>query len=206
MNRLRTADLFAGAAIVLLFLGTLAVHGSLPDTMPMHLDLQGRADGFAPRFVGAWLLPVVASLTWALVRFRGDAVTRGANAWAGTLTVIFLGALHVLLLRMALSGATHAGIGLGVVLGLFSLFLGLLLPRIRRNRFIGIRLPWTLASDENWARTHHFAGRLFALGGVVTLLACAVSPSVGNVVAILAILATSIVASVHSYRIQHAER
>ena len=39
--------------------------------------------------------------------------------------------------------------------------------RIRKNFFIGIRTPWTLASDEVWSRTHRIGGRLFILSGVI---------------------------------------
>jgi uncharacterized membrane protein len=33
--------------------------------------------------------------------------------------------------------------------------------------FLGIRTPWTLASDEVWGRTHRLAGRLFILLGLI---------------------------------------
>jgi uncharacterized membrane protein len=52
-------------------------------------------------------------------------------------------------------------------MGVFWIALSLAVPRVRRNPFVGIRTPWTLASDENWARTHHFAGYTFAAGGVI---------------------------------------
>ena len=35
---------------------------------------------------------------------------------------------------------------------------------------MGIKLPWTLASEENWNRTHRIAGFLWVLGGAVTIL------------------------------------
>jgi uncharacterized membrane protein len=31
---------------------------------------------------------------------------------------------------------------------------------------MGIRLPWTLHSEENWNRTHRLAGFLWVLGGL----------------------------------------
>ena len=42
-------------------------------------------------------------------------------------------------------------------LGALFVMLGLVMPRVRRNPWVGVRTPWTLASDENWARTHRFA-------------------------------------------------
>ncbi|HAF86254.1 MAG TPA: hypothetical protein DCG32_07825 [Sphaerochaeta sp.] len=32
------------------------------------------------------------------------------------------------------------------------------MPKCKHNYTVGIRIPWTLASEENWNRTHRFAG------------------------------------------------
>lgn len=45
------------------------------------------------------------------------------------------------------------------------------MPRVAPNYTFGIRLPWTLASEDNWRRTHRFAGRVFVVCGVA-LFAC----------------------------------
>ena len=55
-------------------------------------------------------------------------------------------------------------------MGAFLFALSFVMPRIRRNPVIGIRVAWTLASDENWARTHRFASYTFAAAGVVALV------------------------------------
>ena len=54
--------------------------------------------------------------------------------------------------------------------GLLFLILGNYLPKIRQNRTMGIRLPWTLASGENWTRTHRLAGFLWVAGGLLLIL------------------------------------
>mgnify|MGYP000937309093 CR=1 FL=1 len=43
----------------------------------------------------------------------------------------------------------------------------------QQGRFVGIRTPWTLASDEVWTRTHRFGGRLMFATGVLGGLAIA---------------------------------
>lgn len=47
---------------------------------------------------------------------------------------------------------------------------GVLLPRIRRNWFFGVRTPWTLSSDEDWTKTHRFSSPIFMIAGVLILL------------------------------------
>jgi uncharacterized membrane protein len=57
--------------------------------------------------------------------------------------------------------APHAGIGL------FLIVLGNFLGKTTKNFMIGIRTPWTLASDEVWLRTHRLAGKLAVVAGAV---------------------------------------
>lgn len=57
-----------------------------------------------------------------------------------------------------------------VILGVSFMLIGNYLPKCRRNNTIGIRLPWTLGSDENWNKTHRLAGKLWLAGGLVIML------------------------------------
>ena len=61
--------------------------------------------------------------------------------------------------------------------GVLYLLLGNYMGKLRRNFFIGIRTPWTLASDAVWERTHRVGGRLFMLGGLATVLIALVDPA-----------------------------
>ena len=52
-------------------------------------------------------------------------------------------------------------------IGIILVITGNYLPKFRRNPTIGIRLPWTLADDENWYKTHRFAAPVWMLCGIV---------------------------------------
>ena len=74
---------------------------------------------------------------------------------------------HALVLWAALGRSvdmTRAIIG-GVCL-LFAL-LGNVLGKVRRNFYIGIRTPWTIANETVWNATHRLGGKLFFLCGLV---------------------------------------
>ena len=58
-----------------------------------------------------------------------------------------------------------------VAAALFILF-GNYMPKCKRNYTLGIRLPWTLNSDENWNATHRLGGRVWVVAGFVMLLGC----------------------------------
>jgi uncharacterized membrane protein len=86
-------------------------------------------------------------------------------------------------------------------LALLFLFLGNYLGKVRWNWFVGIRLPWTLSSEDNWNKTHRFGGKVFFTGGAVALVSCFLPGIVPMVVAI-AILGIAVVSvTVYSFRI-----
>lgn len=47
---------------------------------------------------------------------------------------------------------------------------GNVLGKVRRNFFIGIRTPWTIASEPVWNATHRFAAKTFFAGGLAGLV------------------------------------
>jgi len=47
------------------------------------------------------------------------------------------------------------------------LLFGLVMPEIKKNYMVGIRLPWTLHSEKVWNKTHKFGGKLFIALGII---------------------------------------
>ena len=122
-----------------------------------------------------------------------------------TATLAFLLFVTVLALRAA-SGehvpvlqATCVGIGLLLIVT------GNFLGKVRRNFFVGIRTPWTLANEEVWLRTHRLGGKTFVLGGVLMLASVGVGASVGlcSLVAVVAALVPAVYSYVVYRRLEH---
>ena len=91
--------------------------------------------------------------------------------------------------------------GAGAAVGILLAVLGNFLGKVTRNFFVGIRTPWTLASDEVWYKTHRLGGKLFVLAGLavfVLSLAGAGPIAVGVVIGAAALI--SVVASYLFYR------
>ena len=53
--------------------------------------------------------------------------------------------------------------------------------KLRHNWFVGIRTPWTLASEEVWTRTHRLAAPIWVSGGIVQLAGAFVRGTTGEV-------------------------
>ncbi len=207
MNRkLDNLDLLSCGLVGAAAVGTAYVYDRLPDPMPTHFDAHGVANGFMPRAVGAFLLPATALGLWALLRFGGLLLPREwrerlAASPVSALALLVAGmlvALHALVVQAALAPVPRLGEGVWVLLGVFFVLLGQILPRVRRNPFIGVRTAWTLTSDENWARTHRFAGYAMTIGGALAVgAALAGAPMLG-----VGLIVTSALApAVYSWRL-----
>jgi len=49
--------------------------------------------------------------------------------------------------------------------------LGNVLGKVRRNFFVGIRTPWTIANEQVWNATHRLGAKTFFAGGLLGLVA-----------------------------------
>ena len=53
---------------------------------------------------------------------------------------------------------------------LLFIVIGNYMPKCTQNRTIGIKIKWTLQNEENWNATHRFGGKVWVIGGIVTML------------------------------------
>ena len=173
-----------------------AVYPWLPEAMPVHFDLAGRPDGFAPRAFGAFLLPAFALVTWGVAR-----ALRAKNPAVGLVSACiasFMLGLQVLVLRAALTGG-DLGDALWLLLGAMFVAIGLIMPRVRRNRWVGVRTPWAMRSPEVWARTQRVGGAAMFVSGVILMLSLALSGPPAYAVRIFGVFVPSIVPIVYSW-------
>ena len=177
--RLSRTDLLSLLFVVLSFAMVGLFYDRLPDPVPTHWNARGVANGFMPKPWGALIVPLAMILAsgifWAIPRVspRGYGVDRSIRAYA----IIQASALAFLLVVNALALMAAAGMAVSisrtipVALGALFMVLGNFMAKFRKNFFVGIRTPWTLASDEVWLRTHRLGGRLFAASGLLLIVA-----------------------------------
>lgn len=157
---------------------TAALYDQLPEQMPMHWNAAGEVDGWGSRAVGAWLMPGMAAATWLLFWFlpalspKGFTLEKSARAVAliQVAIIVSLCAIGLLLTFNGVGYDIPIAQSILVGLGLMIIFTGNVMGKVRKNFYIGIRTPWTLADDEVWARTHRLAAKLMLIAGVITVL------------------------------------
>jgi uncharacterized membrane protein len=172
------------------FLVLIPLWDKFPPRVAIHWGIDGKPDGWASKEWGLLLLPVtnvgLALLFPFLRRFDSRTKNLGAESQAsfqrvlriiGLVTGIFMASMALLIDAVALGWKLDV---LRVVtLGMLILFavMGNYLPKLRPNRFVGIRTPWTLKSPEVWTRTHRLFGSVMLIGSLVLSLPCVLLPS-----------------------------
>ncbi len=194
---------------------------AMPQTgeIPIHWNHKGVADGFATpaeakRFV--WMIPgmsIITSLIFALalkIDPRKTNIQKSARAymvtWIGTL-ILMVGVTGLVSYSMVngvgLSTEFMGNIVPSLIVGAMSILfiiLGNYLPKTKSNWFFGIRTPWTLSSEEAWAKTHRVAGRLFLIMGILGLLSAIFLPSVWQLsILVGGILIAALFSVIYSY-------
>jgi uncharacterized membrane protein len=97
----------------------------------------------------------------------------------------------------------HAGAsidpGRGLIAGmfLFFAFMGNQLGKVRRNFYIGVRVPWTLASDRVWNDTHRLAAWVMFAAGVIGFVL--VILGVWIVIPIVLLVAAGLIPVIYSF-------
>jgi uncharacterized membrane protein len=166
------------ALLLIAFALALTLYPRLPDPMPSHWNMAGELDGWSPKVVGVFLLPMVMLMTVVLFRalpamspvgYPVDETSRAYRAIEAA-TVAFSFCIYVALLLTGLGVQVEIGTLMSVLAGALFIVLGNYMTKMRRNFFIGIRTPWTLANEDVWFRTHRLGGKTFVIGGIALLL------------------------------------
>ncbi|WP_225561731.1 SdpI family protein [Rhodanobacter sp. DHB23] len=154
------------------------LYPQMPARVATHWGVGGQPNGYSPRFWAAAMWPLLiaalAVLTVTLPRISPKRFEMESFAGVyGVLMLVIQGVMLVLGVTAMLAGAGHAvpmatiaPLGVGVLL----IVLGNYMGKLRRNFFVGIRTPWTLASEAAWERTHRLAGWVYVLAGAAMVV------------------------------------
>ncbi|MGH7224759.1 MAG: SdpI family protein, partial [Gemmataceae bacterium] len=151
----------------------------LKDPIPTHTNAAGEVDGWTPRarILPQWLiLPILmAGLLGLAVLMpwmspKGFEVDRFRETFFFLMAVITLlfGYIHLLFVLGAVQGVQiDMSRWLLGGLSLFFALLGNRLGKVQRNFWMGVRTPWTLASETVWIQTHRLTAWLWTAGGIL---------------------------------------
>ncbi len=171
----KTALVIILISITATLAASFVLYDALPDQVPSHWNRYGHVDGWSDKSFGVLICPgimllmlfmLVAGEWISPVHFK-IAPFRGTFNYLMVIGTLIAGWLHAMKLLVAFSPELYAGRWLASGLFVLLAAMGNLMGKTRRNFWIGIRTPWTLASDAVWIATHRLAARLLVGAGLI---------------------------------------
>lgn len=180
MKRLRgllRQDWYIWLMIVAALLLGIIFFPRLPVKMPIHWDGAGHVNGYGSRAFGAFVMPCIAAAVYLLLcviplidpRSRNYHKFRSSYQMIKSLTIMIFLVTQICMILAGLKVRINVSVITGVAVSVLFILLGNVMGRFRHNYFVGIRTPWTLASEEVWRKTHRLAGPVWVLGGLINL-------------------------------------
>jgi uncharacterized membrane protein len=154
----------------------------LPEKVPVHWNIKGEADDWTTR---ERVLPYLLIGPGAMVLITGLALVlpwlspkpydvnrfRPTYQYVFTLVTVLFAYIQITILTATVG---QGEIAIKMMIGgifLFFAALGNVLGKVRRNFWMGVRTPWTIASELVWNQTHRVAAWLYTAMGLVGLAA-----------------------------------
>jgi immunity protein, SdpI family len=172
----------AVAVILAVLFGTIVAYPVLPTTVAVHWNAHGQVDGWGPRwslflYGPGMMLAIVlmfAALPWlSPKKFEIDSF-RATYLYLMIVIVAMVAYCQMLMVAAAMGSKLGFVMDVGrAVMGgvcLLIALMGNVLGKVRRNFFIGIRTPWTIASERVWNKTHRLAAKTSFIAGWLGLI------------------------------------
>lgn len=203
-NRWDTVILLLGL-VPLVFAWT--VYDRLPDLIPSHYGLNGQPDDFSDKLSFILMMSGLNLGLPFLIKWMPAVDPRRKNyrkfsrfygLFRFAITLFFSGMFTMILLKSLgypIDIAKVVMLGIGLLWMLIGNYLG----QVRSNWFFGIKLPWTLESDEVWRRTHRISGGVWMGAGLMILLSSFLPLPVAFWTVAIAVAGSVLVPGVYSY-------
>jgi uncharacterized membrane protein len=205
----KAANLTCLAFIAALIAYVVYLYPGLPDPLPTHWDINGNPNDYMTRLNGVLVMgsvPIFSVLIFKLIPhmsprgFRTEEFASVINALMVGM-VVFGSIVAVIALNAAIRPDMNLSKVIFVLVGLLLIFVGNFMGKFRKNFFIGIRTPWTLASDEVWVKTHRLGGWcMVAAGLIMTGVTFLVSDPTWVIFVVVGLVLIPVVYSYFAYR------
>lgn len=154
----------------------LFIYPSIPETIPIHFDFSFTPDGYGPKWIIVFVIPLFMLLLNTFVWFvtLNDPKINETNSkilkvvfWIIPITTNFLEfAIYSYVLGLPFNLVRLVPLFIGVLF----IILGNYLPKSNPNYTLGFRTPWAIENKENWKKTNRLGGYLMIGAGIVFIL------------------------------------
>lgn len=149
----------------------------LPDKIPVHFDINGIPDRYDNKLKAIIEGPLIFLLLHLFTIFAINKTPKNNNIGSKMKILSYLFAPVMSISMAVLTYLFITGFNFNItnlimiLVSIIIIIIGNYLPKCKQNYVVGIKLPWTLDDEENWYKTHRFAGKIYVFIGIVSLLA-----------------------------------
>ena len=201
--RLRKSSLISIiASILILIIFNILFYDKMPAELPTHWNFQGQADDYSSKFDAMVLTHgfLVVMNVFMCFMLDNDPRNKKQKNFLMTLSKLAMPAIMIVVYTITVMVGLGRDVNVSVIIplfvGLLFIAIGNYLPKTKRNYTMGIKLPWTLNSDENWRRTHRLGGICFVIIGLCLILSVFLK---SEIIFIASLIIGTIIPSVYSY-------
>lgn len=205
---------------------TLSVIKFMPDKVPMHSDLMGNIDRWGSKYENFIFPIIIVALTifWQCclkyynkkAQEAGDEKTRQeAMSNSKVIYVVALGMavlfsiMHCIFMYSSVveaknnmtMNAIDVSQVMSIMLGIFFIVIGHFMPKCKSNSIVGLRTIWSMDNEQTWEESNYFAGKVFVVCGILTIIEGIFIEGFMSTAIMLAILIIgAIVSVIYSYK------
>ena len=151
----------------------LLLWDKLPEQMATHWDFNGTPNGWSSKEFSVIGLPIFLLFVHWMCIIGTKTDPKAVNHPKQLMSLVFWICPAVSILCMCSIYAEALGYHVSInhlapcIVGITFIIIGNYLPKCSHNYTMGIKIPWTLHSEENWNRTHRFAGPVWVICGIL---------------------------------------
>ena len=166
---------------VICILATSLLLSVMPDTVPLHYNFAGEVDRFRSKYEFLIMHLITLVLTYILLI---TAKNQGKKEQKNSEKILVLIAIYSLVFFSIIQfffqyktlNYTNKPLSLDalkfitIMIGLFQIVFGNIMPKLRRNSFIGLRTSWSMSNDVVWQKSQRFAGISSVIVGIFVII------------------------------------
>lgn len=154
----------------------LLIWEKLPAEVPTHWNAAGEIDGYSSKAFAVFGLPLIMAGVNLIcqIAMRIDPKQQNYGEKVKAVVSWMIPVMNLVISPMTLLAAQGVEVDMvliaSLMCGILFLIIGNYLPKCKQNYTMGIKVPWTLNSEENWNKTHRLAGFIWIIGSVIIIL------------------------------------
>ncbi|MBQ3184213.1 MAG: SdpI family protein [Clostridia bacterium] len=184
----------------------------LPEQMATHWGTDGTVNDWSSRAFAVFGLPMILLVVhWICIIITAADHRKSEQNKKAYNMVLFIIPL-VSWFCNGLMYTTAFGVELDMMSLIFGLFgvmfivIGNYMPKISQNHTLGIKMSWTLESEENWNATHRVAGKVWFVAGLISLICVFIPYKISAFIMPVLLVAAIAIPIVYSYKFHLKEK